>query len=172
MLTSNLLWSMVFSDFVSIIQLSLHYSHISDEARMNMHQASYLLNICLIWLSAINMAKFFRVSISSLKSLLDLLNYLNFYLFNCMYYMSRMSFRVNLNVKELVCLYVKELLAWSMRPMWSSSDSSEIRTHNHLVRKGTLNNLVKITWSNKIYLDNKSNTLNVTGRIHISVHYL
>ena len=87
--------------------------------------------------------------------------------------MSRMSFGVILNVKELVCLYVKEQLAWSMRPMWSSSDSNEIGTHNHLVRKGTLNDLAKITWHNKIYLDNKSNTLNVTRRIHISsVHYL
>ena len=55
--------------------------------------------------------------------------------------MSRTSFRVNLDSK--VCLNVKELLAWSRRYIWSLSDSNGIQTHNHLVRKQTLNHLAK-----------------------------
>ena len=53
--------------------------------------------------------------------------------------MSRTSFRVNLHSK--VCLNVEELLAGNRRHIWSFSDSNEIRTHNHLVRKRTLNHL-------------------------------
>ena len=56
--------------------------------------------------------------------------------------MSRMSFRVNL--QSVVCLNVKELLAWSKHHIWSLSDSSEIRTHNHLVCKQTLSHLAKL----------------------------
>ena len=54
--------------------------------------------------------------------------------------MSRTSFRVNLH--SIVCLNVKELLAQSRRYIWSLIDSNEIGTHNHLVRKPTLNHLV------------------------------
>ena len=43
------------------------------------------------------------------------------------------------------CLNVKELLARSRREIWSLSDCNWIRTHNHLVRKGTLNHLAKLT---------------------------
>ena len=53
--------------------------------------------------------------------------------------MSRTSFRVNPH--SLVCLNVKELVARNRSPIWSLSDSNEIRTHNHLVRKRTLNHL-------------------------------
>ena len=42
------------------------------------------------------------------------------------------------------CLNVKELLARSRREIWSLSDCNWIRTHNHLVRKGTLNHLAKL----------------------------
>ena len=56
--------------------------------------------------------------------------------------MSRTSFRVN--PYSIVCLYVKELFAWSSRHIWSLSDSNEIRIHNHLVRKRTLNHLAKL----------------------------
>ena len=56
--------------------------------------------------------------------------------------MSRTSFRVNPD--SLVCLNVKELLARSRRYIWSLSDSNEIRTHNHLVHKRTLNHLAKL----------------------------
>ena len=42
------------------------------------------------------------------------------------------------------CLNVKEPLAWNRRDIWSLSDSNGIRTHNHLVRKRTLNHLVKL----------------------------
>ena len=37
------------------------------------------------------------------------------------------------------CLNVKELLAWNRREIWSLSDCNWARTHNHLVRKRTLN---------------------------------
>ena len=41
------------------------------------------------------------------------------------------------------CLNVKELLARSRREIWSLSDCNWTRTHNHLVRKRTLNHLAK-----------------------------
>ena len=41
-----------------------------------------------------------------------------------------------------VCLNVKELLGRSRRHIWSLSDSNSIRTHNQLVRKRTLKNLI------------------------------
>ena len=56
--------------------------------------------------------------------------------------MSRTSFRMNLH--SMVCLNVKELLTWSMPHIWSLSSSNDIRTHNHLVRKQTLNHLAKL----------------------------
>ena len=54
----------------------------------------------------------------------------------------RTCFRVNL--RSIVCLNVKELVARSRRHVWSLSDSSGIRTHSHLVHKRTLNHLVKL----------------------------
>ena len=39
------------------------------------------------------------------------------------------------------CLNINELLAHSRRDIGSLSDSNEIRTHNHLFRKRTLNHL-------------------------------
>ena len=51
--------------------------------------------------------------------------------------MSRTSFRVNLRSK------CQELLAWSRHHIWSLNDSNGIRTHNHLVRKQTLNHSAK-----------------------------
>ena len=39
------------------------------------------------------------------------------------------------------CLNNKKLLAQNRRDIWSLSDSNGIRTHNHLVRKRTLNHL-------------------------------
>ena len=47
-------------------------------------------------------------------------------------------------IHTIVCLNVKELLAWSRGYIWSLSDSNEIWTHNHLVRKWTLNQLAKL----------------------------
>ena len=61
--------------------------------------------------------------------------------------MSRTSFRVNLHF--IVCLNIKELLAWSRHHIWSLSDSNRIRTYNHLFRKRTLNHLAKLAvWLN------------------------
>ena len=57
---------------------------------------------------------------------------------------SSMSFR--LNPHSVVCLNAKELLARSRRHIWNLSDSDVIRTHNHLVRKQTLNHLDKMTY--------------------------
>ena len=37
------------------------------------------------------------------------------------------------------CLNIKELLTRKRRDSWSLNDSNEIRTHNHLLRKRTLN---------------------------------
>ena len=56
--------------------------------------------------------------------------------------MSRTSFRVKLH--SIVCLNIKELFARSRRHIWSKSDSNEIRTHNHLVRKRTLDHLAQL----------------------------
>ena len=55
---------------------------------------------------------------------------------------SRTSFRMNPH--SIVCLNVMELLARSRHHIWSLSDSNMIRTHNHLVRKRTLNHLAKL----------------------------
>ena len=61
--------------------------------------------------------------------------------------MSHTSFRVNLHY--IVCLNVKELLAWSRQHIWSLSDRNRIRTHNHLVRKRTNDlNLKKASLTN------------------------
>ena len=49
LLTSNLLLSMMIASQVSVIQLSLTYSHVPDEAQVNNHQAIYLVSICLIF---------------------------------------------------------------------------------------------------------------------------
>ena len=46
--------------------------------------------------------------------------------------------------KLYICLNVKELLAWNRRDIWSWSDCNWTRTHNHLVRKRTLNHLTKL----------------------------
>ena len=43
------------------------------------------------------------------------------------------------------CINVKELLAWNMREIWSLSNCTWTRTHNHLVRKRPLNHLAKLT---------------------------
>ena len=56
--------------------------------------------------------------------------------------MSHTSFGVNPH--SIVCRNVKKLLAWSRRHIWSLSDSNWIWTHNHLVRKQTLNHLAKL----------------------------
>ena len=42
------------------------------------------------------------------------------------------------------CLNVKELLARNRRENWSLSDCNGTRTHNHVVRKWTLNHLAKL----------------------------
>ena len=53
-----------------------------------------------------------------------------------------------MNLFSIVCLNVKELLAWSNPNVWSLSDNSKIRIHNHLVHKSTLNQLAKLAkWS-------------------------
>ena len=48
------------------------------------------------------------------------------------------------HVRVHSCLNVKELLAWNKCLIWSSSDSNGIGSHDHLVRKRTLNHLAKL----------------------------
>ena len=56
--------------------------------------------------------------------------------------MSRKNFRVNLH--SIAFLNVKEFLASGSRHIWILGDSNQIRTHNHLVFKRTLNHLAKV----------------------------
>ena len=56
--------------------------------------------------------------------------------------MSRTSFRVHRY--SIVLMNVKELLAPRRRHIWNSSDSKEMLTDNHWVRKGILNHLPKL----------------------------
>ena len=56
--------------------------------------------------------------------------------------MPRTSFRGDPH--SIVCLNVKELLAWGNCHIWSLSDNNGIRTHNHLVRKRKLKHLSKL----------------------------
>ena len=64
------------------------------------------------------------------------------YLYVAFYIMSCKSFRVNPHA--IVCLNVKELLAWSRCHIWGLSDSNVIWIHNYLVPKRTLNHLAKL----------------------------
>ena len=57
------------------------------------------------------------------------------------YYLVRYAFQSESTLYN--CLNVKELLARSRREIWSLSDCNWTRTHNHLVRKQTLNLLAK-----------------------------
>ena len=57
-------------------------------------------------------------------------------------------------------LNVKELLVRNRRDVWSLSDSNGIRTHNHLVRKRTLNYLAKLA----VWLASLAKWLNVRLR--------
>ena len=50
----------------------------------------------------------------------------------------------DLNQKENSFKHILKYLARSRRRIWSLSDSSKIRTHNHLVHTGTLNQLAKL----------------------------
>ena len=61
------------------------------------------------------------------------------------------SSKVNLNA--IVCLNVKELLAWSRCHIWGLNDSNRIPPHNHLVCKQTLNHLPKLVKWLSCYLN-------------------
>ena len=50
LLTSNSLLSMMIASLASVIQLSLTYPRVPDEAQVNNHQASYLASIRLIFI--------------------------------------------------------------------------------------------------------------------------
>ena len=52
LLTSNSLLRMI-ALLALVIQLSLTYPHVPDEAEMNIHQASYLVSIRLIFISPV-----------------------------------------------------------------------------------------------------------------------
>ena len=50
LLTSNSLLSVMIASLASVIQLSLTYPHIPDEAQMNNNHASYLVSILSIFI--------------------------------------------------------------------------------------------------------------------------
>ena len=54
-----------------------------------------------------------------------------------------MSLSCHVRVSEWI-YNAKELLTQSRQKIWSLSDSNEIRTHNYLIRKRTLNHLAKL----------------------------
>ena len=56
---------------------------------------------------------------------------------------SRMRFRVS-PLYSCLNMSRKGLLAWSRPKIWSLSDCNWTRTHNHLIRKRTLNHLAKL----------------------------
>ena len=64
--------------------------------------------------------------------------FLRFYLI----IMSRTQFQSE--SKLYSCMNSKEFLAWNRRDIWILIDSNGSRTHNHLVRKRTLNHLAKL----------------------------
>ena len=43
-----------------------------------------------------------------------------------------------------IFLNIKKLLAWGRRNIWNLSDRNATQTHNHLVRKRTINHLAKL----------------------------
>ena len=65
---------------------------------------------------------------------------------SCIIIMSRTRFRVNL----VALINIKELFARNRRDIYSLRDSSRIQTHNHLVRKRTLNHLAKLAFIPKL----------------------
>ena len=60
LLISNSLLNMMIASLVLVIQLSLTYPHVPDEAQMNNHQASYLVSIHLIFLFDVEKRTYFR----------------------------------------------------------------------------------------------------------------
>ena len=51
---------------------------------------------------------------------------------------------LSVNICSIVCMNVKEPLARSRRHIWSLKESSDCQTHNHFVRKRTINHLAKV----------------------------
>ena len=66
--------SMMIAPLALVIQLSLTYPHVPDETKMNNHQASYLVSICLISVFAQIKRKCKRDIFWEVKQVLDRLN--------------------------------------------------------------------------------------------------
>ena len=62
------------------------------------------------------------------------------------------------------CLNVKELLAWNRHHIWSLKECNGTRTHNHLVRKRTLNHLGKLA---KVVVGSSPVWLNIVALLTI-----
>ena len=56
----------------------------------------------------------------------------------------RVTYAFQTESRIYICLNVKELLAPNRRDIWNLTHCNEIRTHSQLVRKRTLNHLVKL----------------------------
>ena len=70
------------------------------------------------------------------------------------------------------CLNVKELLARSRREIWSLSDCNWSRTQNDLVRKRTLNHLVKlISFAKWLRVRLRTNWFWVRVQLRLSVRF-
>lgn len=76
--------------------------------------------------------------------------------------MSRTNFRMNLN--STICLNFKEFMAQSSRHISSLNDSDVTRTHNHSVRKGTLNYLAKLVIFNSKVMFQSVTESNANGQ--------
>ena len=71
-----------------------------------------------------------------------------------------------------ICLNTKELDSLSRHDIWSLSDCNGTQTHNHLVRKQTLNHLSKLTkwlsWVVSTYLYSAFDCMFLSCHVHVS----
>ena len=69
-------------------------------------------------------------------------------------------------------LNVKELLARNRRDIWNLSEYNETRTHNHLVRKQTLNHLAKLVELSGCRFESRCSTVFINKKTMVSIFQL
>ena len=101
----------------------------------------------------------------------------SFYLygaFDCMFFNITYAFHGESTL--YICLNVKELLARNRRDSSSLSDCNGTRTRNHLVRKGTLNHLPKLTkwlrWVVSTYLYSAFDCMFLSCQVRLQTKWL